>query len=42
VEEMNLIDFRNEGVGVEEVMKLNLKLREDLTKSFETHIRLMQ
>ena len=41
VEDLNLIDFRNEGVGVEEIMKLNIKLREDLTKSFENHVRLL-
>jgi hypothetical protein len=41
VEDLNLIDFRNEGVGVDEIMKLNIKLREDLTKSFENHIRLL-
>ena len=41
VEDLNLIDFRNEGVGVEEIMTLNIKLREDLTKSFENHVRLL-
>ena len=36
-----MIDLSNREVGVEHIMLLNLKLREDLTQSFQNYIRIM-
>ena len=36
-----MIDLSNREVGLEHIMLLNLKLREDLTQSFQNYIRIM-
>ena len=41
VEQVNLIDLSNREVGVDQIMMLNLKLREDLTSCFQNYLRIM-
>ena len=36
-----MIDLSNAEVGVDQIMLLNLKLREDLTSCFQNYLRIM-
>ena len=41
VEQVNMIDLSSKEVGTEQIMLLNLKLREDLTRCFQNYLRIM-
>ena len=41
VQQFNMIDLTSKQVGTEQIMMLNLKLREDLTACFQNYIRIM-
>ena len=46
MEQVNHIQFYSEDgkplVGVQEIMELNIRLREDLTRSFDNYIKVVQ